>query len=272
MSNDVHFGTEVSSIFIISSNELKRVVFDPLSIIVFVFLVLLVFLEGEGLRYTGFSSGASGLIASLNYGLYPMGQYFAAVAVFLGAMSLSEERSHHSLSILLTKPLYRRDILLGKFLGLSIFLLSFIFAVYFAYSLVLFILVGTPISLTDFTLRCVTLALVMFLESSLAMSMAILAGVVFKKGLQAAVVGVTFFFMVWYSSLLTNLGSLNSLSPFMLLFQIIMGNGDSYQLLDSATSYSIWFNAAFPFLVFIVLEIFVMLAVDCLVFVRREEV
>ncbi len=269
MSSGVSMSSKLSSIFAIASNEFKRVALEPLSIVVFIFLLLLVFLEGLGNSVSPEISG--GLIAHFIYGLYVIGQYFAAVAVFIGATSLAEERSRNSLFILLTKPLYRRDIVIGKYLGLSTFLVLFILSVYLAYTMVLFVLVGMPASMADFILRFISLALIMFLVSSLAMSMAMLAGVLFKNVLQAALVAVTFFFIVWYSPLLNNLGALSSLSPFMLSFQIIMGNSSSYMLLDPTISYMTWLSAALPFLVFNVLEIIAILSVDCMMFVRREE-
>lgn len=257
-------------IWIIASNEFRRVVFDPLSIVVFFFVLFLVLLNAIGV--SGSSSEEGHLsVTSLGFIFYDLVQYCAAVAVFAGALSMAGERSRHSLPILLTKPLYRRDVVLGKFLGLNAFLLIFVSAVYLAYAVLLFVLVGTPASGDDYTLRLVSVTLVLFLQSSLAMAIAMLAGAFFKKVLQATLVSVTLFFTVWYCTTLNFFGSLSLLSPYMLSFKILEGGQNMLALVHADISYMTWLNSALPYIAFIVLEIIVVLAVSCMVFIRSEE-
>jgi ABC-2 type transport system permease protein len=254
MSNGMSPSSELNTILVIAGNEFKRIVFDPLSIVVFIFLILLMFLNGLS---TSPSPGWTGDLttASLHNAFYSMGQYLAAVAIFIGATSLAEEHSRHSLSILLTKPVYRRSIILGKMLGLNVYLLVFIPVIYLVYSLELLNTIGFPASWTDFILTFISIVLTLFLESSLAMGLAMLTGVLFKKVLHATLVSVTLFFIVWYSPFLNDLGIYSMLSPFMLSFQIMMSDMSSAILL----------------LIFLALEIIVVLTVDCVVFIRTGE-
>ncbi len=263
-------GFSLAPIRIIAGNELRRVVFDPLSILVFVFVLFLVLLNAMGASGSSLEGGRLS-VTSLGYVFYHLMQYCAAVAVFAGALSLANERSRHSLPVLLTKPLYRRDVVLGKFLGLNIFLLAFVSAVYLAYALFLFIIVGTPASWDDFALRLVSIDLVLFLQSSLAMAIALLAGTFLKKVFQATLVSVTLFYIVWYSTVLNFFGSLSLLSPYMLSFQILTGGQNTYALVHSDISYMMWLGGALPYIVFIILEIFVILAISCTAFIRSEE-
>ena len=55
--------------------------------------------------------------------LSEMMQLIAALSMFIGVLTIAEEKASGSLKLLLTKPLYRRDVFAGKFIGLSLLLL-----------------------------------------------------------------------------------------------------------------------------------------------------
>lgn len=90
-------------------NEFARVFFHPLTPAIVLLLSFLAILNGVG--------GTQNLIDGISErGLYySIGQTFmftslygVVVAVFIGVMSVAEERRNHSLDIILSKPLYRR--------------------------------------------------------------------------------------------------------------------------------------------------------------------
>ncbi len=268
----------INSIFIIASNEFKRVIVDPLVIVVFTFLLILMFLNGIGVssttQFEGLNLGQDLFISSFGQVLYVLSQYCTAVVVFIGALSLAGERSRHSLSVLLTKPLYRRDIIIGKFIGLNAFILIFVALSLTACAIFLFVFADAPQSLGEFITRFVTLVLILFFECSLVTGLSILVGILFKNILHSALIAVTFFYIGWYSPLTDILGKLNILvNPFGLYFRIIDGSGDGFlQLLDTTVSYVSWVSAALSFLVLIILEILAILILDCMLFIRNEEV
>lgn len=270
-------------IITIAGNEFRRIIFDPLAIAVFIFLLIFMFLNSVRNAANlpleiGLYMNRDFSISSFNNILYNLKLYCSIVAVFIGAMSLAEERSRRSFSILLTKPLYRRDIILGKFLGLNAFMLLFVAANCVVYALFIFLFARMPDSMPEFVIRFVSLVLIVFFECALAMGTAIMAGILFKNVLQSAIMAVTYLFVVWQSPLLGILSTIGIgdigilLDPSALSFRILSGSSNGpLELLDTSIGYMSWLGASLPFLVLMVLEILVILIVDCMVFIRNEE-
>jgi len=261
----------------IAGNEFKRTVGHPLVIITS--LVLLTFAVLNGLGGKEMLVDLSNLSASdpgdviINTGLgqvlYSIAFLCTIVAVFVGAMSIVRERSKNSLMPLLTKPLYRRDVVVGKFMGLSLFLLFFI-AFNVAMNVFMIILFfEMPTQMGEFFLRVFSFILVLFVECSLALAVMMLAGVVLQDLLKVALVSVTYVFLEWFAMIPASLGWWVNISPRSMFFSIVMSDR---ALMDTSITYSTWMSVHLPQILLMIAVTVGIILLNCIVFGRADDI
>lgn len=258
----------------IAGNEFKQTVGHPLVMIASIVLVVFAVLNGMGgvgiLEAFEGSSDPGDVIASVGFGqvLYSTAFLCTVLAVFIGAMSVVSERSKNSFPILLTKPLYRRDLIVGKLLGLNLFMLLFVAINLIVCALFMILFYKAPASLGEFWLRLSGFVVLLFMECSLSLGLLMLAGIVFNDMLKVAVLSVTYIYADWYSYVQMSMGSLALLSPKYLFFSIVLGDGT---LLDTTTPISSWLTNFGAHILFLIACICAVLVLDCLVFIRSDE-
>ena len=207
---------------------------------------------------------------ALNQIFYTTSLFCAVISLFVGLMSIANERNNGSLNILLSKPLFRVDLLIGKFCGVNSFLFVFIGFNILLSSLLIMIFFRAPLSTGEFLLRMGAYVTMLFLMCSLSTAISMFIGVIFKDLLQASVVAITFFFIDWYGYLTGYLGDLKYLSPRRLLITIFSGDGKA-SLLDSTTPFFNWISSSSPYILFILLEIILTIIFSCMVFSRSDD-
>lgn len=264
----------ISPIPLIAENEFRRVVGHPL--VLFVSLVLFIFamLNGIGgkdiLAGSMINTNAGDVILSIGYGqvLYSTAFLCTIVAVFTGAMSTVQEQSTGSLLVLLGKPLYRRSIIIGKFLGLDIFVLLFIAVNVMINTLLMILYFQAPAQLEDFSLRMFSLVLVLFIECSLSLAIMMLVSIVLQDLLKVALIAVTYIYLEWFAVVNGIIGAWNYVSPQCMFFNMVLGDGT---LLDTSTGYTTWLTMYLPQLAFMIACIAVILLVGCALFGKKDE-
>lgn len=274
------------SVYCIANQEFSRVMKSPLVYIVLGILFVIAALSGYYWSYqVNMANASSSYISYYDYILSGLGDvvysnamFLAIVALSIGVLSVMEDRAKSTISVLLTKPVYRRDIILGKFFGLSSFML---FLSAFASVMDLAILMvfdSGSVPVGDCILRLVTIIVLLTLECSITICITMLAGLVFKNLLAAVSVVVTWFFVVWFAGgyLLSCLGNLSAfISPELLFMSIIFGmsqmvSSNRANLTDISYSYSFWLGSTLPLMIVLVLEPVVLTAVNCVIFMREE--
>lgn len=266
--------SEIGLVLLIGGNEFHRVVRHPLVIIVSLILLVLAVINGIGSAVTLTAHPVIVNPGEDVFILYGVGQVFfvilefcSVMALFIGAMSIAEESTGRSTSIIITKPLYRRDVIAGKFLGLNAFMLLLVTPNFILSSIFLAIFYGAPAAMTDFVLRFSAFVLSVFLYCSITIAIAMLIGIIFKDLLQAAVVAITYYSADFNGSLNGYLGSLGTYTPQNLFSKITSESG----LQNTTASLSSWLSAALPYIVMIVLEILAILIIGLLIFSRSDE-
>lgn len=256
--------------------EFSRAFDNPLIIIVASYLLIIAVINGVGSRYMFpyFEGEAFDIVTrvGLDNIFYIISITCTIVAMFLGVTSTVGDRSDSILKVVLTKPLYIRDVIIGKFLGMSAFILTLAFATLLTCSIMEMLFYGLPGSMGEFMLRFGSLVMLLFFECSLVCGVAMLVGLVFKNLLDAVAVTVTLFFIDWYGQVLTDrIASLYTLiSPWHMYFNAFEGD-NHFLLTDTTVPYASWLNAALPYVVLMLLEILVVLAVNCFISIRMEE-
>lgn len=170
----------------IARQEFNQVAFHPLVVILALITLVIAIINGVGY----------GLLHAQNY--EGLGQNFIAyrgmssmwgltmaiclvMSAFFGAVTIPYDRWKHSYNVLLAKPLYRRDIIVGKFVGLSAFMFLFSgFAVLIAISLVIACL-NTPLALADLAVWTGGYILLTGLTCSTIIALNLLIGTISKN-------------------------------------------------------------------------------------------
>lgn len=202
--------------------------------------------------------------------MYTSALFCTTMAVFIGSMSIVNERSKGSIITLLTKPIFRRDIITGKFLGINAFILILIAANLIICSLFIMVFYRTPVSFDEFSIRLLTSIILLFLECSLVIGITMFIGITIKNTLIASMVAITYLYVDWYVSPLSYINILSILSPKHLFFDVFLYN-PQIKLLDTSIPYGDWFNTTSPYILFILLEIVAIFALNCIVLTRSEE-
>lgn len=271
-----------SAILIIARNEFYRVMYNPLVIVVGVILLILTYINAAGdsqnLLRISMLNNIDGFIFGYSQIWYITNFICAIMAVFIGVMAMASERNTNSIGILLTKPLYRRDVVLGKYIGINLFLFIFLVIMVLANSLVLCVFYGGPSSLYELIWRITAYVFIVLMDLSLVTGIAMLIGILFKDLLVAVSVSVLYLSYEWFwvyfvgslSKMLNNL----PVAPYMITMKILGLSGDTSSscLFMTTTGFSAWISNAYPSLFLMAFLITLILLVDCFAYARMEYV
>ena len=263
----------VNAINFIAYEEFSRAVMSPITITICVIITTYAILNCAGLQYYFHNSGYSvyeTYLLGIGNVFSTVSTFLTAIAVFIGIMSIIEDSRKNVFKILLTKPLYRRDVIIGKFMGINAFLLVLVTLTFTLIALMLAVFYVMPYDVSDWLLRIGSLITITFLECSIASGIMIIAGVMFSKNLLGAVgIAASFFFLEWHFAMGLHLGDLDFLSPRFLLFSMY-GLGNIW-LTDPSYSLLEWFNSASPYILLAVVEALLVMLFGAFLFSRSEE-
>lgn len=195
----------------------------------------------------------------------------AVMAIFMGATAIPYDRWSNSINVLLTKPLYRRDYFIGKFAGLSAFMLLFNTLTLLFFSVMMIAYFRGPQSGVEFVWRLTVYILVATLVCSLVIALNMLFGVLSRNILVVTSASIIYFFfdLIWYKEKL--LGGLSKYTPMGLNFKLIGPvPADHPALFDTFVSFDRWFNGAFPLLVILFIEMSVLILIGMHRFSRDD--
>jgi ABC-2 type transport system permease protein len=265
----------INRIYLVACNEFLRFIKHPLVMVISGILLVLALLNGIGgspllAHINDNGKGDIFVGVGLSQIMYTSALFCTTMAIFIGFMSIAYERSKGSLLTILAKPILRRDIVTGKFIGINAFILVLITANLAACSLLIMLFYRPPVFFEDFIIRLFTSVLLLFLECSLVTGITMLIGIIIKNTLFASIVAITYLYVDWYVSPTSYVNTLSLLSPKCLLFDILLYN-PQIKLLDTSMPYGDWLNVTSPYIVFLLLEIVAILAFNCIMLTRSEE-
>ena len=265
---------EAATIGWLSANEFRRQIGHPVTIAVFCLLVVLAIINGLGSikalpAFETWMTGDVFIDVGLSQELFNISQYCSVAALILGLLSVAGDRKR-VLGVLLTKPLRKRDVIAGKFLGLSAFLLLLITVTYLLVSLLIALAFRGPSSMEELTLRLAALILALFLECSFLAGVGMLIGMAVSSLKEAIIVGVTYLSIEWFSNAMF-MSLLKYLSPYYVYFKIISAT-DDVKLLDTTAQFSVWLGSALPYAALMIVGVIIVFVLNCIVIARTEEV
>jgi ABC-2 type transport system permease protein len=255
-----------SAIRLIAIHEFSSIVRNPLVIVSTIAICVLIIING---------AASSVLLPSLKLGFKEVfilsvsnaSRHIALVLSFLvlclSIITISKERSNGSLRVLMTKPLYRRDIIIGKLLGINTFILLLDLFLFMICISSITISYGGPESISV-VLKLITFALIVYIFSAFMAGIMLLFGIALKNLSIALVSSLSFLYLVWYLEVPTSIDSLWAFSPVRQYMDIVVS------LIGSQSQYSNWLDGAMPSIIFMILEAIAIFLVDCYLFNKEE--
>lgn len=264
---------------IVAKNEFEMTAGNPLVIMFMILIFVLAFLNAAGslawsksfpiTDYTGT------IISDLRNVTATMDGFFVLLTLCIGVISIADERSKGTLSVTLTKPLYRRDILIGKLIGISIFLLVLATTTYVLLVSILIIFYGNAGSIVEVMARVFILNILLFVYCCFTLGLVALFSIILTKG-AALIASLVYICYEWYNySGITSIdplfGVLVSFDPTNLYWRSIVGpvlGGPN--LLDTTFSLRDCLNYHWPYILLLILEVIVIILIDSMLFNREE--
>ncbi|MGA9139506.1 MAG: ABC transporter permease subunit [Methanocella sp.] len=264
---------EIASIGLLAANEFRRQVWHPVTIAVFGLLVVIAMANGLGSikvlpAFESWMSGDIFIDVGLSQVFFNISQYCSVAALVLGLLSVAGDRKR-VLGILLTKPVLKRDVIAGKFIGLGAFMLLLISVTYLLVSLLMALAYRGPTSMEEFALRLSALILALFLECSLMAGIGMLIGMAFGSLKEAIMVGVTYLCIEWFSNAMF-MELLKYLSPYYVYFKIISAT-DTVTVFNTTVPFREWLGQALPYAALMIAGMAIVFVLNCIVIARTEE-
>jgi len=262
----------MSNIPAIFKNEFTIIARNPIVIVIAVITSFLAIINLAGYVYqsrndpdpigTFYAYGLGNMLFSLSV-------IFAFFSMCIGITSLTNEKMTGTLRLLVTKPIYRREIILGKFLGISVFILLFIALVLSIYTSLL-IMISGPNFVSDVLAKVCIWAIMLFINCCLILGIVLLFGIILNK-YEAMVLSLIFISFEWLlpnKEILLALGDLKIIDP-MALYINAMG-GDEFNIFTMLPSVSAWFNFSFPYIILNIAEVIIVILITCTIFNQEE--
>ena len=245
-------------VLLIAKNEFMMLITHPMVIILTIVMVAYAIINACG------SSVLLPDLASANFkdplisvGLgnifYCTSLFTSLFALSVGLMSMSGERSSKTLNVLITKPLYRRDILLGKYIGINLFLIIFIFITISFFISLMMVAYNAPFSIDSFLLRYGSFLFILTINCMLTVGISMLIAIIVKDLLFSIVLSSSYLFLGWFSDIPLNIGIYRIINPVNLYLTLFIPG--RVRLSETSIQYATWLNDAYPYIILILIEI-----------------
>jgi len=259
-----------SAIFGIAKNEFSRCIGHPLVIGLTIFLCILALIVVSG-NYMSIQKSQQEPIDSnvlfldiTSSSIYWISSILSFLSLSIGVVSMAGERSSGSIRVLLSKPVYRMEIIMGKFIGINsliLLLILFVISICIALSLIAF---GLPSAFPEDILRVLSLAFLLFLLCAIFTNIVLLCGVLFKD-IYTSLILSTSLYLIWFISwpyIWTDF--LKLINPVLLYLILIRDYSNTH------ISYLNWVSSILPYITYMLLEILAIFLINCYIFTREE--
>lgn len=213
-------------------------------------------------------------IFTMEYNNFPF--FVATNVTFLslcfGVLSIIGDRSSSRLRLLLTKPLYRKDLILGKIIGLDMLLFLIIAVVTTLFLSFQLIAIGGTGDIVSILLRTILNILIIFIYSSLVTGFVLLFSMIFRSNLLALIASVSFVYLDAHRSFsistLLGIKELMWIIPYELLGYIIHFNNQGLQSITQPLD--AWLIGCWPYIVLLCAETVIVILLVIILFNREE--
>lgn len=263
----------MNSVFTVAENEFSILTRNPIVILFSVLMFIIALINAAGystIVSSDNSDHSNDLWIGVSNFFWNLSALFAFLSMCIGILSVADERSKGAFRVLFSKPLYRRDVITGKFIGISVFLFLIIaFTLTLFVSLMMIVSVGQE-SLADIALRMLSFTVLLFLNCIFTLGLVMCLGIIFRKS-EALIISIAFIAFEWLTnsgSLPGELGSLLLINPsYLYCYTMYEASG---QLLSISSPLGSWLSGSLPYIVLMAADVVIIVLVNCMLFNREE--
>ncbi len=264
------------AVYAVGRLEFVRVMSNPIVLLTGLIVAFLAFVNGAGdvgvLEYVSSTYNTDTAVLQGFMQIWePTGFICMIMVAFFAATTIPYEKWNGSVNVLLAKPLYRRDFVLGKFIGLAMFALFFITFVVLLTGLLIIVFFRAPQSITEYVLRVTAFIIVSSLAYWLVIALNLFFGIVSRNILFVTAAAITYIFIDWIWLTDRFLGALSAYTPKNLYFKLEFPIPNTYPaIFDCLMPFGQWLTGVIPYLVLISAELVVLLLAGVYLFSRED--
>jgi ABC-2 type transport system permease protein len=258
----------------VAENELSMLLRNPIVLVFGALMLVFVIVYGMGasVNLPEMKFGDHDFIffyAGIGNFYWMLSMFFAFFSMCVGITSVADERSGHTFRVLFTKPLYRRDVIAGKLLGIGTFLLIALTLVVVLLTLLVTLIYGGPASPGELVLRVGAFTFTLYLSCAFTMGLIMLLGVVFNRA-EALVISLAYISFEWLTQtgLTQWLGGLEIINPMVLYIYASVRPGND--LLMTTVPFDQWLANALPYIALLLAEVVIVALANCMLFARED--
>lgn len=257
------------AVWAVASNELARLVRSPIVAFTVGLLLILSIINACGstvLLPALASNGISNTLITVGFAniTYETSLIISFLALSIGVSSIADERSNKSLSLLISKPMYRRDIIIGKILGSNLFMVGLISVTLAVFVSMMMVVYPSTFSTDEFLLRLGTYFILLIINCTLTIGISLLISILVKNYLGSLIISTSFLFIGWFSHIGSIAGNLMILNPVTLYLSIFAIN--RIVLYNTQIPYTTWLSSALPNIVMLTAEAIIISMICCFAF------
>lgn len=258
--------------------EFRRIMFHPIVIVIGLIITGFIYISNAGGAYLFEQLSRRYLSDAFVLGFSQTWDATTLVcmtmAAFFGATSVSRERWDNSINVVLTKPLYKRDYLIGKLMGVTASLLVFIVFSLLITGLITAMYFRGPLSMSEFAWRIIVYIILLTLSCCLVAALNMFLGVLSKNMLFVVAASMTYIFAEWFWNISVYLPGYELISP-VRVNGCMFGMGAGGYLLflfDTLCPFTKWFSYAVPYIAITIIELVLVLLISIAMFSRSDNV
>ena len=269
----------MSNVLVVAGHEFSRLARSPLVIFVVVIICLSTVINAAGcsvLLHKIDDVAAEPFMSGIGNLFYFSSIFFSFLALCMGIMVVSGDRSVGALRVLVTKPLHGRDIIAGKLLGMNALLLALVTLFVALGAASLAVSYGMPHDSGETALKLIIFGAGLFLFCALVTVLTTFLGVVFRELVSVLAISVSFLVIAWFARLqyvYAAVGKFELVNPVVQYVRLSapVAGCDIFNPYADQFIFSAWFAAALPFAMLVVAEIGMLFAASCLLFKDEEK-
>lgn len=269
----------MTNIGVVAVHEFFRLARSPLVVFVVLVIGISTLINAAGcsvLLHSLDSVTAEPFMSGIGNLFYFSSIFFSFLALCMGIMVTSGDRSVGALRVLVTKPLHGRDIIAGKMLGMNMLLLVLVtmFVVLGAASLA--VAYDMPHDVSGTCAKLIIFWGGLYLFCSLVTGLATLVGIVIRELIGVLAITISFLVIAWFARLqyvYAAIGKLELLNPVVQYARISAPapGVDIFNPYTSHLTFPEWLGAAMPFIMLVIAEILVLFTVSCILFKDEDK-
>ncbi|AFC99898.1 hypothetical protein Mtc_1142 [Methanocella conradii HZ254] len=268
----------MNALLVVARNEFSMVARNPIIVLFMGLMVVYTLVNDLGVIGTirGYDMPidyARAILSDVGFVNPFMGGFFVLLTLCLGVVSIADERSKGSLGVMLAKPLYRRDLILGKLTGIAALLLLLMTITFVSFVSSLIVVYGNIGSMMEVIIRMSLFIFLLFAYCCFTLGVVALFSILFSKG-AALVASLAYFCYEWYSYGFIApsdpfFGALRRFDPVQIFWNPLI-NVKGSGLQDTALPLGEWINYSWPYITLLVLYVIIIMLVDSMIFNREE--